>query len=140
MKTTVADVMSTDVETVNADEDLVLAEELMRRNRFRHLPVVRAGKLVGLMTHRDLLRAQAKLLTQLGLAADEDRALSLAVGDMMTKDVRTVAPDTPARDAAALLLDHKVGCFPVVRDEKLVGIVTEADFLRWAMRAFDREH
>lgn len=136
MKTTIADVMSTDVETVNADEDLVLADQLMRRNRFRHLPVVRAGKLVGLITHRDLLRAQAKLLTQIGSG---EQAVSLAVGDMMTTDVRTVAPDTSARDAAALLLDHKVGCFPVVRDGELIGIVTEADFLRWAMRAFDRE-
>ena len=138
MKTTVADVMSTDVETVNADEDLVLADALMRRNRFRHLPVVRGGKLVGLMTHRDLLRAQAKLLTQLG-AESEERALSLAVGDLMTTEIRTVTPETPARDAAALLLDHQVGCFPVVRDGELIGIVTEADFLRWAMRAFDRE-
>ena len=138
MKTTVADVMSIDVETVNADEDLVLAEQLMRRNRFRHLPVVRGKKLVGLLTHRDLLRAQAKLLTQLGTDG-EDRALSLAVGDMMTSDIRTVTPATLARDAAAMLLDHKVGCFPVVRDGELIGIVTEADFLRWSMRAYDRE-
>ena len=133
MKTTVADLMTPDVETLNADEDLVLAGALMRMHRVRHLPVVRGERLVGLVTHRDLLRAQAKLLTDVP-GDGEDRVVSLAAADLMTADVQTVTPETPAAEAAAMLLTQKIGCLPVTREGELVGIVTEHDFLRWSLK------
>jgi CBS domain-containing protein len=130
---TVAELMTRDVETLSADDSLVLADTLMRRRRIRHLPVVRAGRLVGVVTHRDLLRAQAEITARIPVS-DEERFVSLAVGDLMTTDVKTASPDEPARDAAQRMLESKLGCLPVVDPEgQLVGIVTEVDFLRWAI-------
>lgn len=131
--TTVADLMSTDVVSLAVEEDLVLASDVMKLARVRHLPVTRHGRCVGLVTHRDLLNAQARLMMTLG-GSDDDRYVSVGVADVMTTDVRTIGPDTPAHEAAAMLLANRFGCLPVVDDDgALIGIVTETDFLAWAM-------
>lgn len=131
--TTVAELMTREVETLSVDDSLVLADTLMRMKRIRHLPVVRAGRLVGLVTHRDLLRAQAEITARIPVS-DEERFVSLAVGELMTRDVLTASPDEPAKDAARRMLEGKLGCLPVVDETgALVGIVTEVDFLRWAI-------
>lgn len=124
----VADLMSTDVASIPADVELALASGVMALRRVRHLPVVRGSELVGLVTHRDLLAAQARALD-----AKEPESPYARVADLMSTDVVTVEPSTPALDAAALLLDNRFGCLPVVNAGVLVGIVTETDFLRWAM-------
>ena len=135
LELTVGDLMTTELVTLRRDESLNLAEQVMRLARVRHLPVVEAGALVGLVTHRDLLRAQVSVLAE--LSRDERREIHTAirVEDIMVAEVRTAAPDTPAVAAARQMLEHKVGCLPVVQDERLVGIVTEADFLELAIRA-----
>lgn len=85
---------------------------LMRRGKFRHLPVVDArGKLVGVVSDRDLGRSAS------------------SVGEVMTRDVVTVQPSTDIRQAARLMRERKIGCLPVVEDGRLVGILTEADVL-----------
>ncbi len=130
---TVAELMTQEVETLSADDSLVLADTLMRSRRIRHLPVVRAGRLVGIVTHRDLLREQADVTARIPIS-EEERFVSLAVGELMTTDVKTASPDEPAREAARRMLEGKLGCLPVVDgDGELVGIVTEVDFLRWAI-------
>ena len=87
----------------------------------RHIPVVGAkNQLVGILSHRDLLRS---------LAGPGGRS----IGDIMTRRVHTVHANDPARRAIDLLLEHKIGCVPVLGEqEELVGIVTETDFLRVA--------
>ena len=131
--TTVGDVMTKDVETLAAEDSLVLADSMMRMRRFRHLPVTRHGKLVGLVTHRDLLRGQVEITATLRVS-EEDSFVSLAVGELMTTDVATARASDSAVDAAERILDNKFGCLPVVdEDENLIGIVTEADLLRWAV-------
>lgn len=133
-KTSIADLMNPDVVCLAENEDVVLATAVMKLRRIRHLPVVRgADELVGLVSHRDLLRAQANFLAQLDRGDEEKRVASVVAGDIMTTDVQTVTPDTPVDEAAMLLVDQKIGCLPVVDDGRLVGIVTEADFLRWAV-------
>ena len=129
--------MSTELVTVTADEDLVLADEVMRLRRIRHLPVIRGKALVGILTHRDLLRAQARLLLKLASAKDRERTRHIAVNvkEIMQTDIETVAPNISAAEAARRLLAGKIGCLPVVDGDELVGIVTEADFLRWAVEA-----
>ena len=129
-KTTVADLMTPDVVTLSEETDVVYATGAMKLRRIRHLPVVRGDELVGLVSHRDLLRAQARFLS--GVEQGETIA-SVRAKDIMTDEVTTVSPDTPADEAAMLLVDGKFGCLPVVDDGRLVGIVTEADFLRWAV-------
>jgi CBS domain-containing protein len=83
---------------------------------------VRKGQLVGLVTHRDLLRS----------AMSRDRR-STTAGDIMTRDPEAVRPSTSLVRAARLMLEKKFGCLPVVEhDNRLVGIITESDFVRFA--------
>ncbi|QQR90287.1 MAG: CBS domain-containing protein [Myxococcales bacterium] len=137
-QTTVADIMSKGVVSLSAEEEIGLASEVMELGRIRHLPVVKGGRLLGLVTHRDLLIAQAHLLTHLGSENDETTYVSATAADIMTTGIRTVHPDTPAVQAAEILVDHKIGCLPVIEDERLVGIVTEADFLKWTIRELQK--
>lgn len=132
----VRDLMTESVITLNEDEDLGLAEEIMKLGRVRHLPVIDANdRLVGLITHRDLLRAQVSSIA--GLTADEDKAIkrSLRASQIMNTGVQTVAPTDKALTAAQTMQHEKIGCLPVVDAGKLVGIVTEADFLGLVIRA-----
>lgn len=134
----IRDFMTTDVLTLNVHETLSLAEEVMRMARVRHLPVVGAQhQVVGIVTHRDLLNAQASSIA--GLDRREDKALkrTIAVRDVMTREVVTVSPDAKVLDAARLLQRNRFGCLPVVDRGRLVGIVTEADFLDLLIRLLD---
>ncbi|PTL75645.1 CBS domain-containing protein [Vitiosangium sp. GDMCC 1.1324] len=113
--------------TLTETQNLAQADEMLRLHRIRHLPVVRDGKLVGLVTHRDLLRAAAQR------GGVDPAKQPLWASDVMVRDVRTVRTDTPAREAVRLMLDNKYGCLPVVRASgELVGIITEADLVRYA--------
>ena len=135
MPVLVRHIMSTNVVTFFAEQTLPLAEDIMRIHRFRHLPVIdNDGRLVGLITHRDLLRGQISLLA--GLTEEQRRARQdeVRIRQLMTHDVWTVTPDTLASHAGQTLLDHKFGCLPVVEDGVLCGIVTERDFLRFAIK------
>jgi CBS domain-containing protein len=127
----VSDLMSCELVTVGETEPLHEVEALLRRHGIRHLPVVRGHKLVGLVTHRDLLSA-----------LDRDRARKggdpLWTSDFMTVDLVTVGPETPLRDAVGLLLERKIGCLPVVDpNDRLLGILTESDLVRYAAAAIE---
>jgi CBS-domain-containing membrane protein len=123
---TVSELMTRELVTLKETQNLAIADELLRLNRIRHLPVVRQGKLVGLITHRDLLKAT-------GLKCPDPAKQPLWAADMMNRDVRTVGPDTPLREAVSIMLKNKFGCLPVVtEDGSLAGILTEADLVRYA--------
>jgi CBS domain-containing membrane protein len=129
--------MSSPVVTFFEEQSLPLAEDVMRFKHLRHLPVIDDDRrLVGLVTHRDLLRAQISTMT--GLSPEQRRAREeeVTVGQIMTRDVWTVTADTLASVAGSTLFDHQYGCLPVVdADHRLVGIITEHDFLRFAIKA-----
>jgi len=137
----VGHIMSSPVITFFAEQTLPLAEDVMRLKHLRHLPVVdEDNRLVGLVSHRDLLRAQLSSIT--GFSDEERRArqADVQIQQIMVKDVWTVSADTRAVTAAQTLLDHKFGCLPVVdSDRRVIGIVTERDFLKFAIRTLDRE-
>lgn len=126
--------MTAPVVTFFAEQTLPLADEVMRLKHFRHLPVIDdAGRLVGLVSHRDLLAAEISTRSGLNRGQRLARQEDVRVREIMTRDVWTVRPDVRASVAAATLLDHKYGCLPVVdEEERLVGILTERDFLRFA--------
>lgn len=134
-KLRVRDIMSTDLVTLKENDDLGLAENAMRFGRIRHLPVVSQGKLVGLVTHRDILRAQVSSLADLPLEERDQIKVSIPAREIMKKDVETIGPDEPVLDAAKILKANKYGCLPVVNNNKLIGIITEADFIDLVIRA-----
>ena len=121
----VEEFMTADPLSLREADDLGHAETILALGRIRHLPVTRAEKLVGLITHRDILKA-------LGGNAPAGKRATLA-GELMKRDVVTVGRATSLRDAALLMLKHKLGCLPVIDgDGRLVGIITEADLVRFA--------
>lgn len=124
----VGDVMTRKVVTVEPDTTLETAEELMRRGGFRHLPVVMEGRMVGVVTERDVLPPP-------GLAASTVSAhRGRAVRSVMSKGIISVTPDDPLEEAARLLLDNKINCLPVLADGRLAGIVTGSDIFRSFMQ------
>jgi CBS domain-containing protein len=99
----------------------------------RHLPVVDGDKLVGLITHRDILRVTRSTLTGYRLEQEIDRRRQeeTFVADVMTREVLTVNPDTPIKEAAKIIVENRIGCLPVVdADNRLLGILTEFDLVR----------
>jgi len=139
MEMLVRDLMTPEVVTLEADESLLLADDVMRLARIRHLPVVDRGRLVGLVSHRDMLRASVSSLA--GLSRTEEASIkgAIPVREVMKREVRTVRPDDTARAACELILEWKLGCLPVVDgDGRLVGILTEADFVELARRYLEK--
>jgi CBS domain-containing membrane protein len=136
-----ADIMSKEVVTLEESETLEFVEESMRVLRFRHMPVMDQGRLVGLISHRDVLRISASTLLPEGPRQTQYLAKKFLVRDVMTRNVATVHPDTPLLEVAARMRKGKLGCLPVVEGENtLVGIVTEADFVDLSMRLLRASH
>jgi CBS domain-containing membrane protein len=130
----VADIMTADVTTISPRDTLEFVEEAMEMFRFRHLPVEEDGRLLGVLTHRDVLRTAASSLVTGAEKSTEKLRRRHPVADVMTRNVKTVGPDMRLAEAAKILADEKIGCLPVVDDGKLVGIVTEHDFVRLAAK------
>jgi CBS domain-containing membrane protein len=138
-KTLVRNIMSTPVEVLNVGDSLDLARHLMKVGRIRHLPVIDGDEhLIGLVTHRKLLAAW---ISHGDPAHERPREIAreIPVDMLMEKDVLTIGPDAPAAEAAYVIELRKVGCLPVVDGGKLVGIVTEADFVHFARKLLERE-
>ncbi len=131
----VGDIMTREVVTLYEEDNLERIEEGMKRYRFRHLPVMDDGKLVGLITHRDVLRAQASSLETGGAQKTKWISESVFVRDIMQQNVTTATAEMSLSDAGELMLKGKLGCLPVVDDKGgLCGIITEADFVKLAVR------
>lgn len=132
----VRDLMSPEVATVQRNDQLLLADDLMRLGRIRHTPVLdeQTGEVVGILSQRDLFRGALARALGYGQHAQQKVLGMLLVKDVMTTDPVTAHPDMPIAEAARLMLDRKLGCLPVIEDGKLVGILTESDFVRLGLR------
>lgn len=129
--------MTPDVITASPETSLADALKLTRGNRIRHLPVVKDGRLVGLVTDRDLRLAMPPVWAQDTNHAELRDALhTRTVDSVMTRDIITTTPTTPIEDAARQLYEHRIGCLPVLEDDELVGIITETDVLRAFVELF----
>ena len=127
----VKNIMTKDVFTLNQLESLSAAKDLMDLARIRHIPIVDdQGKFVGLLTHRDILAATISELAGIDRETQDEIESGIPIREIMQTDVVTVSAELSLKEAARLLLEEKYGCLPVVCEEKLCGIITEADFLR----------
>jgi len=129
--------MSTNVVTLDAGATLDLADDLMKLKRIRHLPVVRDGELVGLVTQRDLFRAGLSSVLQFRRGAQKEWLEKIKVREIMTRDLITGGPDMEIDAAVARMLDHKIGCLPVVSGGKLAGVLSETDCLGYLRRILE---
>jgi CBS domain-containing membrane protein len=139
MQILVKHIMSSPVISLFAEQTLPLAEDIMRLKHLRHIPVIdETNRLVGVVSHRDILAAQISSLTGITMAARREIQDRTKIAEIMTTDVWTAGPEMTAATAGRLLLDHRFGCLPVVDDAGLlIGIITERDFMTLAVRALD---
>lgn len=135
----VRDLMSKSVFTVREDKHLRVVDEVMKWNHIRHVPVVDVGgRVVGIISHRDLLAAAVSTLAVKISQVERAQHLGAAeVRNIMHAPVATIGPQESIQRAAHLMRHHKIGCLPVLENEKLVGIITEADLLGVVERLSD---
>jgi CBS domain-containing membrane protein len=128
----VRDLMTDRVFTLGPADDLENLCDLMDDRHVRHVPIVDSdGDLVGLVNQRDLSRRALGSREDLPLSLQRDLLRRRQVREIMATEVDTIEPDADLSEAAAMLLENKVGCLPVVEGAHLVGIITEADFVRY---------
>lgn len=107
------------------------AFQLLREKKIRRLPVVeRNGNLVGIVAEKDLLRVSPSPATSLSIFEIHGLLAKLQIKDVMTKRVITVGEDCPLEEAARIMVEHKIGSLPILRDQKVVGIITETDLFK----------
>ena len=127
---TIGQFMSTDLFTVKPDDLIDLAASVMDWRHIRHVPVEdQQGRLVGLVTHRGLLRI---------LNSGSRTSTPTTVSEVMIANPVTVTPSTSSLEAIEIMRSNRVGCLPVVEDNQLVGIVTSYDFLEASARIFQQ--
>jgi len=122
--------MSSPVITVEPDLPIMQALDLMKKNRIRRLPVVKNGKMVGIVSEGDLLNASPSDATSLSVWELNYLLGKITVDEIMTEKVITVDEDTPIEEAAFLMDENKIGGLPVVHKGELVGLITETDLFR----------
>lgn len=130
---TVEDIMTSRLYTLKASNAIQDASELMKQKSIRHVPVVNDfGRLLGLVTQKDILMATSPV----GTGSPEELSASLTY--VMNRRVITIPRDTSLAAAARLMREHKIGCLPVVGDERLVGIITDSDYVDIAIHLLEQ--
>ncbi len=122
--------MSTDLETLDRNDTLDLAKDLMNKKRIRHFPVLEGGRVVGVVSQRDLFHATLGSVMKYGERSERSYLATIAIKEVMSEPPITVVPTASIQEAASVMLESKIGCLPVVEGKKLVGIVSETDILR----------
>jgi len=132
----VRDLMTSDATTLRRNEKLTVASDIMQLGRIRHLPVLDddGQEVVGIVSQRDLFRGALAKALGYGQSAQRKLMDTLVVKEVMITDIVTTSPDTALDEAAKILMDRKIGCLPVVENRRLVGILTEADFVALVAR------
>ncbi len=126
----VSDWMTRKVFTLTPDDYVSDAIRLMREKKVKHIPVVKEGRLKGLVSDRDIKEYTPSKATTLDVYELHYLLAQTKLKDMMKGKPMTVVPDTPVEEAARLMHDHSVGCLPVVKDDRLVGIISDHDIYR----------
>jgi CBS domain-containing protein len=126
----VSDIMAISPITLGRNDTLEQALDLMEEHGIRHIPVTENKKLVGILSQRDLYHATLGSVMKYGERAEHAFLASVLVKEVMIEaPIMTISPATPAWEAARQMAEGKVGCLPVMQNEKLVGLVTKTDLL-----------
>jgi len=127
----VRDLMTKDVVTLGRNEKLVVADDVMRLGRIRHVPIVDdEGALAGIVSQRDLFHSGLVKALGFGTHAQRQSLDSVMIKEAMKTEVVTTTPDTKLADAAKLMFEQKIGCLVVLEAGKIVGLLTESDFVK----------
>jgi acetoin utilization protein AcuB len=137
---TVHDLMTPNPITIAHGQTVGKAMELMTRYDIRRLPVMRDGKLTGIVSDRDVRQMAGRPSVKLAKSASDDAYLQLPVEEVMTLNAITIRESQPAQDAIALMIKHKISGLPVLgRDGVLVGVLSEQDILKYCLNILERE-
>ncbi len=129
--------MSPNPVTVDPATPVTDARKIMQREKIHRLPVVdRHGKLIGIVTEKDLLYASPSPVSSLDIYEVSHLLSKLTVDRVMTKRLVTVTADTPIEDAARIMIDNNIGGVPVMKDDLMIGIITESDLLKIFIELF----
>jgi CBS domain-containing protein len=126
----VRDIMGKNVVRISVSERLSTVEDIMTLGHVRHMPVVRGGKLVGVVSERDLLRASLSVLSEHRGAERRAFLHVVEIARVMSAPPIVIGPDATIDEAALVMAEKKIGCLPVVDGDHLLGMVTETDVLR----------
>jgi CBS domain-containing membrane protein len=135
----VMDLMTTDVISLTEDDSLETLDELMKWKHLRHVPITdESGCLVGLVTQKDFLTVAISKFAHLSKSDLSELYSSIPISQIMCRKFNTTEPDTPLSDAAQHLFRDRHGCLPVIQGHRLVGMLTESDFVKaffdWKVR------
>jgi acetoin utilization protein AcuB len=127
----VKDWMISDVMSTTPKSPMLEAHKMMRQHNVRRMPVVKKGKVVGIITRSDVRQAEPSDATSLNVWEVNYLLSKLRVRDIMTKDPLTIGPEESIKQAASIMYENQIGALPVVgKGGKLVGILTESDIFR----------
>ena len=117
--------------TTTAETSIVDVADILKENHIHRLPVLdKKGKLIGVITEKDILHASPSPVSSLSVYEMPYMLSRLKVSNLMKKDVRTIDPDTTVEEAAKIMVDDDLSCLPVIEGEKLVGIVSKSDMFK----------
>ena len=130
MAKTVRDIMTTEVTTLGRNDSLQLVKDIMTLGRVRHFPVLDDGKVVGVVSQRDLYKASLGSVMKYGEKAQRSFLEGIPVKEVMSDPAITIAPHAAVQEAARIMMEKKIGCLLVLEGAQMVGIVTETDMLK----------
>lgn len=134
----IRELMTSPVYSLRETDTLQSARALMEQKRIRHVPITTGDNAFsGLITNRDVLANTISHLAEIDKDTQDEIDAGIPLKEIMRTDVRTVSPEDTVKEAAFILYRNKYGCLPVVENGKLVGIVTEADFLQLTVQLLE---
>jgi CBS domain-containing protein len=129
----VKDIMAKEVSTLGRNDTLDVADDIMTLDRIRHLPVLEQGRVVGVVSQRNLFRSALASALGYGEKAQKTLLRTVRVKEGMSEPAITISPEATVKETVRLMIEKKIGCLPVVEGHTLVGIVTETDILRYVV-------
>jgi len=131
--------MTSELCTLREADSINDAREIMTEKHIRHIPVTdNDNHMLGLVTQRDVLAATEPVLLRDASSASQESGSDIRLSDIMIRDVKVIHKTDSLRQAALYMQLHKYGCLPVVSDDRLIGIITDSDFVAIAINLLEQ--